>query len=996
MASLKDFSHTAWTQRENAPPDVWALAQTADGWLWLGTPTGLYRFDGVSFERYDFANDSGQTSSSVGSLLGATSGDLFIASTTSGTSVCHLARTHDCASIPGIPVGEAVSDFAEDGDGRVWALTANGLYVLQDGLWSVANKHWGLPDGAAQLTRDPAGDLWAAAVDGVYVLKKGARRFERSDIAPLTPGSSIFTAPDGALWKHREGGFTQIRAPAMPSIPISDEGRNWQRGAPILFDRKGGFWSVACVDVGICHDGAPGHSAPSLDDKTLSADTFKLSDGLSSGAPMTLLEDREGNVWVGTKLGIDRFRPNNVIQVALPGSPVYFALSPDVNGAMWVGTASMSNTLDRWWHLNPAPAAFAGFSGDATALFRDSDGSIFLGGQDGFWHFAKGRFQALTVPSDQKGKRFQSIARDGAGRLWVAFRGSPIYRVDGDTWIPKGSLRELPDTTPARVVADTRGRLWLGYNDNRLVILDGDAVHLYGAGAGLDTGSVTAILPEPTPLMGGERGLASFDGRRFHTLKAERPDVLSGITGLVTAKDGSLWVNGIKGAVRIRAEHLARALKDPAFSMPVDVFDMEDGMPGGAQQVRPLPTAVEGTDGKIWLAASTGLAWIDPSHITRDTRPPRIVIRSVVTDKQTYDAEKGLRLPARTTALRLTYSALSLAIPERVKFRYRLEGTSGGWEEAGSRREATYTNLGPGTYRFRVIARNGDGPWSAGDTDFVFLIEPTLYQTLWFKASIGVLVALLLFVMHRFRLRKMAAHIRGRLEERLRERERIARELHDTLIQDFQALILHMHTLAKSTKSADENLKTLDKLTDMAERALIEARDRVTDLRASVDERLDMATALQLDAESMRAMRHMDIAVTIHGEVRELHTVACEEIHAVGKEALLNAFKHANASEVSIHIVYRTYAFILYIRDNGSGINMSTVGKKVSEGHYGLLGMRERAARLNGSLRLSNLDPSGTEVRLRVPGPVAYGSGRSRWRWLVGMAVRRARDGFPP
>uniref|UniRef100_UPI00225404AD sensor histidine kinase n=1 Tax=Dyella silvatica TaxID=2992128 RepID=UPI00225404AD len=986
----------AWTQREGAPADVWALAQSADGWLWLGTPTGLYRFDGVGFERYDFASDGGYASASVAALLGAASGDLFIASTTSGTSVCHLARAHACASIPGIPVGEAVSEFAEDGDGRVWALTANGVYVLQAGLWSLANQSWGLPEGTVELTRDPAGDLWASAADGGYLLKKGAHRFVRNDIARLATGGGIFAAPDESLWTRVKGRFTQIRAPAISPIPIPAEGMNWQRGAPILFDRRGGFWSVTCVDLGICHDGAPGHSAPSLDDQALKADTFKSSDGLSSGASMTLLEDREGNVWVGTKLGIDRFRPNSVIQVALPGSPTYFALSPDVNGAMWVGTASMSNTPDRWWHVDPAPVAFPGFTGDATALFHDSDGSIFLGGQDGFWHFANGRFQALTVPPEQQGKRFQSIARDGMGRLWVAFRGSSIYRLDGDAWVPKGNLKALPDTTPARVVADARGRLWLGYNDNRLVVLDGDAVHSYGIDDGLSTGSVTAILAEPTLLAGGEHGLAAFDGRRFQKLKAERPEVLSDITGLLVAKDGSLWVNGIKGAVHIRAEHLARALKDAAFPMPVEVFDIEDGMPGGAQQVRPLPTAVEATDGKIWLAGSVGLGWIDPAHITRDTRPPNIAIRAVVTDKQTYDAEAGLRLPPHTTALRVTYSALSLAVPGRIKFRYRLDGASAGWEEAGSRREATYTNLGPGTYRFRVMARNGDGPWSESDTSLVFSIAPTLYQTVWFKAAVGVLLALLLLVMHQFRLRKMAALIRGRLEERLRERERIARELHDTLLQDFQALVLHMHTLAKSTKSTQENLQTLGKLTDMAQRAVVDARDRVTDLRASVDLRLDMASALQLDAESMRAMRHMDIAVTVDGEVRELHTVACEEIRAVAKEALLNAFRHANGSELSIHMVYRAYAFILYIRDNGTGLDLRALDQKVSQGHYGLLGMRERAARLTGSLRLSNLHPSGTEVRLRVPGSVAYGvQGRWSWRWRVGKRVRRARGGSP-
>jgi signal transduction histidine kinase/ligand-binding sensor domain-containing protein len=991
VTSLKDFSHTAWTQREGAPADVWAIAQTTDGWLWLGTPTGLYRFDGVGFERYDVESHGDHGPQSIGSLFGASSGDLFIAYTNGATRACHFAHSHDCPPIAGMAAGDTATDFAEDGDGRIWVLTTSRLYVLQDGSWARANERWALPEGVVELMRDAAGDLWAVAADGVYVLRKGAQRFERSDIALSTPGRNLLAAPDGALWRYTKGAYAQIRAAERGRSTKAGD-KNWQQSTVSVFDREGGFWSVACTNAGICHHGAAGISAAPFDSAQLSVDTFKPSDGLSSGATMTLLEDREGNIWVGTKLGIDRFRPNSVIQVALPDSPVYFALSPDANGAMWVGTASRSNIPDRWWHLNPSPTASPGFSGDTTALLRDSDGSILLGGQDGLWRFAKGRFEALAVPPDRKGARVQSIARDGAGRLWVAFRGSSIYRLDGETWVLKGDVKDLPDGTPARVVTDADGRLWLGYNDSRLVILDGDRVRSYGGDEGPNIGSVTAILLEPTPLIGGENGLAAFDGRRFHILKAARPEVLSGITGLVAAKDGSLWVNGIKGAVHISAANLARALNDSAFSMPVDVFDMEDGMPGVAQQVRPLPTAVEGTDGKIWFAASNGLAWIDPAHITRDTRPPGIAIRSVGTEDQTYDAENGLRLPPQTRAFRIAYSALSLAVPERIKFRYRLEGAPGGWEDAGSRREATYTNLGPGNYRFRVMARNGDGPWSEGDVSFTFSIAPTVYQTVWFKASIGVMVALLLLVAHRFRLRKMTAHIQGRLGERLRERERIARELHDTLIQDFQALVLHMHTLAKSTKSADENLKTLDRLTDMAQRAVVEARERVTDLRASVDERLDMAAALKLDAESLRTLRPMEIEVAVEGESRELYTAACEEIRAIGREALLNAFQHANASAISIRLIYRAYAFVLSIRDNGVGIDTSAIDKKVSEGRYGLLGMRERAAKLNGSLRLTNPESGGTEVRLRVPGWVAYGARvRSPWQWFIDLILHRAR-----
>ncbi|MFP2925730.1 two-component regulator propeller domain-containing protein [Pyxidicoccus sp. 3LG] len=979
--TLHDFHHTAWTQKDGAPAGIWTIAQTLDGWLWLGTASGLYRFDGISFEQHDLLPPESTASRSISIIFASRSGDLWASYSFGGTSVRRASGQVEHMLPGGLPLGVPVESFEEDGSGRIWAETPQGLYFFEQGRWQPAAPRWSLPRSASHsLTRDADGGLWLVGEAGTFLLKKGADHFER--VEPDIPSeASLWLGADGRLWVLSDGTVRPVvseHLPEPPRAPRADSDRGWSSSTQV-FDSQGIIWHAFCKSGGICRMPLPSPETPASP-RQERTDRFTEKDGLSTDSTMTVLEDREGNIWFGTQTGLDRFRRNDVMKVRFPLPLIYFAMTPDATGALWSGTATRSHPLDRWWRLDSQPTLVPGLEEDVTATFLDRDGAILLAGSMGFWRFIDGRFEPLARPPEEANQRVQAIVRDSAGRLWMSFRASTVYRQDGDTWVRKGHIAALPDLPPARAVNDEQGRLWFGYTSNQVAILEGDRARLYSEAEGLRTGTVTAILPGKTTLVGGALGLAAFDGERFRSLTTTRPNVLTGITGLLRTKDGSLWLHGHAGGVHITAEALERALTEPDYAMPFERFDMGDGMPGGAQQVRPMPSLVEGQDGRLWFASTNGLGVIDPKHIHRNPRPPPVEIRSLIAGERVHSPTTPVWLPPRTRDLRITYSAPTLGMPERVSFRYRLQGLDDTWQDPGSRREAIYTNLGPGTYRFQVIAANEDGVWNMEGDSLSFEIAPTFQQSRGFVVLCGVAALLSLWCLYVLRMWQVTRRLRMRLEERHGERERIARELHDTLIQDIQALMLHVH-LAMSRMPEGEIRDDLQRTLDRADETLADGRDRVAALRSATALRLDLALqtlGVELSENGGPAFRF-----TPQGEARELDPLVADELYRIGREAICNAYAHARAREVEAGLIFGNTSLRLHIRDDGRGIDADTLSKGGRAGHWGLRGMRERAEKLGGQFDI-RCDPGrGTVITVTISAHRAYLRGAEGWRRLI-------------
>ncbi|WNG16977.1 two-component regulator propeller domain-containing protein [Cystobacter fuscus] len=996
--SLEHMHHTAWTERDGAPGDAYGIAQTPDGTLWIGSQFGLYRFDGVRFELYTAPDTGRPLADEVYRLYTSRSGELWMGLQLGGIYVLREGVLTRYGQKDGLP-SSTVSDFAQDLDGNMWASTSGGLYRFDGQRWQVVEEGGLQRNSNVQtVTVDPRGTVWAATSFQIFTRPRGAAHFAPVSMPRDATGGErnllggINVCVDGA----GEPWFAIVTGGLMP---LADRQR-WFDGKSFgsasagtqglcLFDRQGGVWIV--LEEGLARlplvsalAGAP--RTESFADMQRPGAAVRLS-GRSVNA---LLEDREGNVWVLTNAGVDRFRGNKVVP-ALPEGPQWsnVALAPAADGGLWIGTSrhglflrdasgQIQGPLD-----GPAPHT------SIIVLRRDRAGDLWIGRVGELWRLAggqpKGQLERMALPVDlsKRGSAVQAIAEDSEGGLWMSFRGLGVHRWKDGQWSAKGGVADLPKDTVVSIEADPAGRVWLGYFNNQLARVEHGHARMLGPSEGLRVGNVAALRPWGERLwVGGNAGVALYAQGRFHALvPASGPD-LRGVSGLAQTEEGELWIHGVGGAVRVPREEVEAFASDPTHAVQVERFTADDGLEGSPEPLGPIPTLLRGEDGQLWLPTTTNLFRIDPRRIARNPFAPSVHIGGVTAAGTAYAASEGLRLPALTTAFEIDYTAFSLTQPERVRFRYQLEGVDTGWQEAGNRRRAFYTNVGPGSYRFRVTAANNDGVWNDTGAVFTFTVRPAFHQTTWFYALCALAAAALLWGVYQLRLRQVAAQLRARLEARSQERERIARELHDTLLQGTQGLILSIQGLAAELPESHPTRGRIEAVLDRADQVVEEARDRVRDLRAEYTAARDLPRAFALLGEELASERSTRFGVLVKGTPRDMPGAVRDEAYRIGREALLNAFAHARAQAVEVEFVYEPGAFLLRVRDDGTGIDEEVLAQGSRPGHWGLVGMHERAQRLGGQLELWSRPGAGTEVQLRLPAVIAYASvARHKPRW---------------
>jgi signal transduction histidine kinase len=416
----------------------------------------------------------------------------------------------------------------------------------------------------------------------------------------------------------------------------------------------------------------------------------------------------------------------------------------------------------------------------------------------------------------------------------------------------------------------------------------------------------------------------------------------------------------------------------------VERFDRRAGLPGLPPQLRQMPTAVEGTDGRLWFAVNNAVVWVDPKHASNRTPPPPVSVQSVSGDDKGYDLDRALIFPAGTSSVHIRYAAVSLLNPEAIRFRYRLANIDPDWQEAGATTSVTYRSLSPAEYRFEVGVTDANGSWSDRTAIARFTILPAFYQTRSFVAACGALLVALLWAAYRLRIAQLRRRFEMTLDARVGERTRIARDLHDTLLQSFQALLLHLQTVFLLLPDrVDEAKVRLGGVIDQAADAITQGRDAVQDLRESTTQRNDLALAIGLlgqelpkDADKQGSA---NLSITVHGEARDLHPIVRDEIYKVAAEALRNAFRHAQAARIEVDIRYDDDQFRLQVRDDGKGIEAALLREGV-KGHYGLRGIEERARVIDAKLELRSDVGIGTDVILSVPASRAYAA-KGRWAW---------------
>jgi signal transduction histidine kinase len=431
----------------------------------------------------------------------------------------------------------------------------------------------------------------------------------------------------------------------------------------------------------------------------------------------------------------------------------------------------------------------------------------------------------------------------------------------------------------------------------------------------------------------------------------------------------------------------------PTQTIQASVFDSSDGV-SSHQSTGGYDTVVaKAADGRLWFVPFGGVSVIDPHNLALNKLPPPVRIEQIIADKKTYDATNGVQLPPRVRNLAIDYTALSLVAPEKVRFRVKLEGQDKDWRELVNVRYVEYTNLPPNHYRFRVLASNNSGVWNEEGATLEFVIPPAWYQTSWFYALCAATVLAIVWLIYQLRVRQLAHQFNLALEARVGERTRIARELHDTLLQDFQALLPRLQAgIYQLPEGASDARKTLETAVDQASEAITEGRDAVQGLRTSTVEKNDLALAIRTLGEELAAAENdspIPFQVLVEGSPRNLHPIIRDEVYRLGAEALRNAFRHAAARNVEVEIRYEANSFRLRVRDDGKGIDSNLLRGDGRQGHYGLPGMRERAKVVGGKLAIWSEINSGTEIELVLPASRAYA--QPTWRfWNFGK--RSAKD----
>jgi signal transduction histidine kinase/ligand-binding sensor domain-containing protein len=974
--ALGQLAHRAWTMRDGAPGAVNALAQTADGFLWLGTGTGLYRFDGVRFEAFEPPAGQALPSRIINMLHAVPDGALWIGYTRGGASVLAGGRLVSYDAGQGMP-GSTVTAFARDSTGTMWAATISGIVRLVDGRWRGVGPESGYPGGAtADLLVDRRGTLWAAELTGVYALPRGAGRFVRR--APsLTTGQSdpggggLREAPDGSVWGASVAlGPVQLSDSAggpPPAGAARYAGPGWRN---LIVDRQGYAWRLGHTGQIVRTPLPSTRQEASAGASPMARDTLALSRaaGASGSFAVAGLEDREGNVWLGTEGGLDQLRAAKLTPVLWPRVVVDPVVVPDDSGGVWAGSASGAlMSVGRGVIEHP------GTSVRITAMSRDGRGNVWVGGQFGLWNGRGGTFVPVPLAPEMAGSRVQAVARDRDGTLWTSIQGAgrpgSVFRRKGGVWERFVVAESTPMNHAYTIVTDPAGRTWFGHSRSRLTLVAGDSVRVFAAGDGRRVGAVTAIhVHGDTAWIGMESGVAYLAGvgngaRPAPLVVASGP--LHSVSGIVRSADGDLWLNSDEGVTRVPAVELRRAMRDPAYRARDERFGLQDGLEGAAVHIRPLGTAVASTDGRLWFATQSSVAWLDPRQIRRNALPPPVHVTALAAGGHRRDAAAGrLALPEGTRALSIAYTAPSLAVPERVRFRYRLVGIDTAWQEAGSRREAFYTNLRPGAYRFHVIAANDDGVWNTAGASLEVVIPPTFLQTDAFVALCATGAAGAVWWLAAWRERRVAAAMRARFDATLAERTRVARELHDTLLTGVAGIAMRLDAVATGARSpAGVDVAALDELRAQARDTLVEARQAVVDMRASTDPRVPLSTQLADAARRIFAGTSVDARVEHEGAPRAYPPAVEEQVLRITAEALTNARDHAGCRAVVATCTYGRRELRVRVRDDGRGFDPA---RAAPSGHFGLAGMRERAEAVGARLTVESAPGRGTEVQLVI------------------------------
>jgi ligand-binding sensor domain-containing protein/signal transduction histidine kinase len=972
--AMSQYIHQRWGAEQGFPHGpVYAIAQSSDGYLWIGTQSGLVRFDGLNFRL-----------------------------------VKDAPALRDNASVLGFAVGR---------DGKLWMRLEGGiLLVYHDGvIKSPAFDYSVLNSGITAMSRSNQGELLLSMLERGTVVNRRNQLETMVDAAtlPRSPILSVAQTSDGSTWMGTRGaGLFRLQQGATTSITeglpdpkvnclLADDGGSlwagtdeglvrWNgnrlttAGIPeslkrlqvlaLVKDRDANLW-VGSDSGGVLRLTARGVS--SLDSE----------EGRSHEAVTALFEDREGNLWVGSDSGIERIRDSAFISYSEPeglpsdgASPVFV----DAENRLWF--APVQGGL--WWvkAARHEKVSVAGLDGDVVYSIAGGNNELWLARQRGGLTQLRSEHGSLTARSYTQAdglaqNSVYSAYEDRGGRVWAGTLSAGVSVLKNGRFTNYTIANGLASNTVASILESSDGTMWFA-TPSGLTALSNDRWRSYRAKDGLPSENVNCLLEDSAGVLwvGTASGL-SFRGANEFQVPAGMPSPLhSQVLGLAEDRFGWLWIATSNHVLRVNRDKL---LKSALGDEDVREYGLANGL-RGVEGVKRHRSVIADPGGRIWLSLNRGISMVDPARLTRNSAPAIPHIQGISADGSPISLVAPVHIPGGHQRIAFDFTGLSLRVPERVRFRYLLDGFDNGWSDPVTLREAPYTNLPPRHYRFRVVASNPDGVWSRDEAALAFDVDPLYWQTWWFRALCAALSAAAIVALYRRRLHQVTAQLNLRSAERLTERTRIAQELHDTLLQGFLSASMQVHVAADILPADSQAKPILARAIQLMGQVIDEGRIAVRGLRSSPSITLDLEHAFSIIPRELvpeptagtRAGSPPEFQVIVDGERRPLRPLLRDDVYRIGREAVANAFRHARAKNIELELKYSPRSLRLLVRDNGCGIDPKIL-RSGRDGHWGLSGMKERADRIGAPFHVWSSASAGTEIELTVPGQIAFVDGRT-------------------
>ena len=939
---------------------------TSDGFMWLGTGTGLYRFDGVRFTRMEPPLYPA-VPTGVWGLAATDDNGLWVAARSRVVFLEDaVLKAEEYLPAAVGPIRQLLMGPSD----RPIAVTSNDVLMRGEHGWKSI-----LPPVDAYRTsyysalRAKDGAIWIASSDGVL-----RRDPSTGGIARMTKQAEHgrFTeSTDGTVWyQDIQYGLAAFGA-QHPALRWPNE-----KGHLVMAATPDALLMAGVDGLRVVHR-IPRHAADASGSFS-SRTHVEQDDSFTKLSARDLLADREGNYWAATYDGLARLRPNRLIEPWMGKSGGLAASKKGLMVLSYENGLSVGGAA-----LSPIPLPIK----EGTYIYEDAMGTVWVGGrnQRALAQIKEGKVTMLALPEMPGGAYVAAIGVDKEGGVWFTAHPGGTYRWHDGKWMDRGGFTEMPPYGRSYALGDD-GRFWAGYANNRLFAITGHRLKEYGPDQGVGVGTIYSIAAGADLVaIGGEEGVDLLVQDKFVRLRASVG--LMGISSLLLTREGDLWINQSNGLVRISKGELDAFQLAPSAIVRAEMFDFRDGLKGSATSTPPLPTAVEADDGLLWFSAAN-IVRIDPERIPRNTVAPRAKILTISTDQGRNRAGKEIALPQGTRSFSIDFAAPSMTDPAKVRYRYRLEGVDEDWREVQGVNQANYSNLPSGRHVFRVMAANEDGVWDKVGAQSKIEVPLFFYEYLWFKVLVLVTGGLVLWFAFWLRSLQVAAQVKDRLRERSKERERIARDLHDTMLQGIQGLMLHLQVLSDGLPQGDPNRRSLETALDNADTLVREGRERLGELRG-LEGAIDLGDYFREILESLRGGSRVRFTITEQGEQVQMTPEATDEIKKIVSEALVNALRHSHATNIKVAITYEARAFSVQVIDDGVGIPEDVLSAGGRDGHWGLAGMRERAQRMGGTVDACNaVEGSGAVITVRVPAASAYARRRPGMSLLLAVCDR--------